>query len=208
MILIVDYGMGNLCSIQKALDKLNLDYVVSDKEEYFENCSHIILPGVGFFREGMKNLEQKNIISFLKKQVLIKKKPLLGICLGMQLLFESSTEGEFSKGLGFISGNIEKFQISNLKIPHVGWNNIIFDNEISILENIPNNSDFYFVHSYHVMLDDIKKQKDLKFAITNYGYDFVSVVQKENIFGTQFHPEKSQKYGLKILENFSRMGLN
>lgn len=202
MIVIIDYGMGNLRSISKALDKLEIEFKISNKIEDIEAATHIILPGVGFYPEAMKNLINLNFVDSLKKEVLINKKPILGLCLGMQLLFKSSEEGGFTEGLGFINGFVKKFDFNNkkLKIPHIGWNNVFGGefSKIEILKDIQEDSNFYFVHSYHPILNE-----KIFFALTDYGYGFVSVVQKNNVFGTQFHPEKSQKKGISIIKNFA-----
>ncbi|MBN2881023.1 imidazole glycerol phosphate synthase subunit HisH [Candidatus Woesearchaeota archaeon] len=202
MIFVVNYGMGNLCSIEKALKKIGAQFIISNDIEDLKKCSKIILPGVGSFKEGMKNLNELKLTDAIRTEVLEKNKPFLGICLGMQLIFDSSEEGGFSQGLGLIKGDVKKFDSKiNLKVPHVGWNNVEYKNiKISIFQDIPDNSDFYFVHSYHAILTE-----DVNYFTTNYGYDFVSVVNKGNIFGTQFHPEKSQKKGLDILKNFSKL---
>jgi glutamine amidotransferase len=208
MILVIDYGMGNLRSIEKALKKINANFIISNDKKHLKDATHIILPGVGYFEAGMKNLNRLGIIEALEEEVLIKKKPLLGICLGMQLLFKKSEEGSRINGLSFIDGNIKKFNFKNknknkLKIPHMGWNEIFRDkrnnSDLSILYDIDDNSSFYFIHSYHAALS---KNEKVNVALTDYGYNFISVIQKGNIYGTQFHPEKSQKIGLKILKNF------
>jgi imidazole glycerol-phosphate synthase subunit HisH len=209
MIFVIDYGMGNLCSIEKALKKIDVDYIISNDKKLMKKATHIILPGVGYFEYGMKNLNKLGMIEALREEVLVKKKPLLGICLGMQLLFNKSEEGNPIDGLGFVDGNIKKFSFdkkncAKLKIPHIGWNNVLRGNDnrsdIAIFAGIDDDSNFFFVHSYHAVLN---KKEMAEIALTDYGYPFVSVVQKENIYGTQFHPEKSQKKGLKILENFA-----
>jgi len=201
MIVVIDYNMGNLCSVEKALLKINAEYKISNKKEDIEAATHIILPGVGFFKEGMKNLNELNLIDILKQEGIVKKKPLLGICLGMQLLFKASEEGGNVKGLGFIDGDVKKFRFKDnkLKIPHVGWNEIFGKDmaNIRIMENIKEHSNFYFVHSYHAVLNE-----KINCCYTDYGYDFVSFVNKDNIYGAQFHPEKSQKKGLELLKNF------
>ncbi len=203
MICLIDYGMGNLNSVEKALRKVQLPFFTSSDPNDLSQATHLILPGVGFFEQGIKNLQNSGFISALRQELFEKKKPLLGICLGMQLLFESSEEGgECVPGLGFIRGKIVHFKISqpNLKVPHVGWNDVFYKEKISLFEGIEDRSNFYFVHSYHAILEE-----NASIALTNYDYDFVSAVQKENIFGTQFHPEKSQKKGLKLLENFAKV---
>jgi glutamine amidotransferase len=202
MIVVIDYGMGNLRSITKVLEKLGAEYKISDKEKDIRRASHLILPGVGHFEEGISTLRKNGMIDVLREEVLEKKKPFLGICLGMQLLFKTSEEGGLVEGLGFINGEIKKFDFSKhkeQKIPHVGWNEIRGTDmeKITILDGIEEGTNFYFVHSYHAVLDD-----DALKAFTDYGYEFISAVQKGNIYGTQFHPEKSQKKGLTILKNF------
>ena len=199
-ILIIDYGMGNVCSVAKAFDKMGIPNTISSQSEDFESATHLILPGVGFFKAGMERLKELNIIAPLKKAVLERKTPLLGICLGMQLLFEKSEEGGDIDGLGVLKGRVKKFQVpdnNSLKIPHIGWNSVHSSKDMSILEGIQEHSNFYFVHSYHVHPDE-----ELQTAQTTYGDSFVCAVQKNHIFGTQFHPEKSQTKGLKILTNF------
>ncbi len=202
MIIVISYGMGNLRSIEKALVKLNTEFKVSNTGKDIEAATHLILPGVGFFEEGMNNLRKLGLIDLLNNEVLKKRKPFLGICLGMQLLFNSSEEGGLIKGLGFIDGDVKKFKFNKelkLKIPHVGWNEVFGESmsNISLFNNIEQHSNFYFVHSYHATLNE-----NINHCYTDYGYNFVSVVQKDNIYGTQFHPEKSQKKGLEILKNF------
>ena len=178
------------------------EIVVSNKYSDIKKAEKLVLPGVGSFGKGMENLKKFDLISVLKDQVLMGNKSFLGICLGMQLLFENSEEDGFVEGLGFINGEVKKFNFDSgaeLKIPHMGWNNIFgesFDS-IKIFEGVKENSNFYFVHSYHASLSE-----DIDCVYTDYGYNFVSAIQKNNIYGTQFHPEKSQKEGLKIISNF------
>jgi len=203
MIALIDCGIANISSVEKALKKISQQYFIANKSEDLEKATHIILPGVGAFEEGMKRLKEKNFIEAIKKEVLENKKPILGVCLGMQLLFSGSEEGETPvKGLGLIKGEVKKFKFSEdkkLKIPHIGWNEVFFKGEIpKIFDGIEKNSCFYFLHSYHATSDE----ENICKAFTNYGYDFISAIQKENIFGVQFHPEKSQKKGLKLLKNF------
>jgi len=200
MIVIIDYGMGNLRSIEKALRKINADFIISNKIEDIESATHLILPGVGFFEEGMKNLEKLKLLEVIKSQVINKKKPILGICLGMQLLFKDSEEGNVN-GIGLIDGHVKKFKFetSELKIPHVGWNEVFGGDfsKIKIFKGIEEHSNFYFVHSYYAILNE-----KVQCSFTDYGSNFISAIQKENIYGTQFHPEKSQRKGLEILKNF------
>lgn len=202
MICIIDYKLGNICSLAKAFKKIGSKVIVSHKIPDIEKAEKLVLPGVGSFEKGMKNLQDLDLVTPLRKQVLEDKKPLLGICLGMQLLFKNSEEGQLIPGLNFINGEIKKFNFdpkSKLKIPHIGWNDVFGENlsQMPLFQGIENHSNFYFVHSYHATLHE--KNPCL---YTNYGYDFISFIQKNNIFGTQFHPEKSQKRGLKILKNF------
>lgn len=199
---IVDYGVGNIRSIANALksgDKC--DVVVSREESELSICDGLILPGVGAFDAAMKSLESSNIRGFLDTLILEKKTPVLAICLGMQMLFDSSEEGVNHKGLGWISGKVVKFDHKNkLRIPHMGWNNISIKKESSLLASIENGEDFYFVHSYHVICDS-------KYVIANcsYGHDFTAIIQKDNIYGIQCHPEKSQVVGQKVLANFIKI---
>ena len=198
MLGIIDYNMGNLASVYNACSKFTKDLKIVKNADDLKNLDKIILPGVGAYKDAMQHLEK----SGLKDAILDfanSKKPLLGICLGMQLLFESSEEFGYSKGLGLIEGKVIKFDKSkmgsDLKIPHMGWNKIV-NKDNPLFKNLQNPY-LYFVHSYHVITDD-----KYTIATTNYGYDFVSAVNKDNIFGFQPHPEKSHNNGLKILENF------
>ena len=201
MIGVIDYGMGNLNSVLKALEKINAKPFLIKQRQDFNKADKLILPGVGSFNEAMKNLEKLGFIECLKEQVLVQKKCVLGICLGMQLFLEKGCEGGFSVGLGFIGGEILKFDENmGLKIPHIGWNDIEIIRQEPLFSGINSGSDFYFVHSFYVKCDE-------KFisAKTEYGLKFSSALQKENIFAVQFHPEKSQILGLKLLENFTRL---
>ena len=198
MLGIIDYNMGNLASVYNACSKFTKDLKIIKNADDLKNLDKIILPGVGAYKDAMQYLED----SGLKDAILDfanSKKPLLGICLGMQLLFESSEEFGYTKGLGLIEGKVVKFDKSkmgsDLKIPHMGWNKIV-NKDNPLFKNLQNPY-LYFVHSYHVVTDD-----KYTIATTNYGYDFVSAVNKDNIFGFQPHPEKSHNNGLKILENF------
>lgn len=195
MVAIVEYGMGNVASVQKALRFLNVDSVVTANFDEINQSKYIILPGVGSFRQAMENLEQRNLISFLKEKV-VEGKPFLGICLGMQLLAERGYEDGLTEGLGFIEGEVIKMPESNLPIPHIGWNNITI--KIPQYFDKLTDDNFYFVHSYYFNAKNI----DNIAATVSYGGDFVSVVQKNNVLGTQFHPEKSQTAGLQVLKNF------
>jgi glutamine amidotransferase len=199
LVAIVDYNMGNLASVYNACKLIGIDAAIVSNPEKLKNYDRIILPGVGAFGDAMKHLEttgmKSAILDFAKTN-----KPIIGICLGMQLLFESSEEFGKHKGLGLIPGKIIPFDKSLMdmnehKVPHVGWNKI-FNKQSKLFEGLENPY-LYFVHSYHVVTDD-------KYTIgtTHYGYDFVSAVQKDNIYGFQPHPEKSHDNGIKILKNF------
>jgi glutamine amidotransferase len=198
-IVIIDYGMGNLRSVYNKIQRSGFKVVISDEESVLRTSSKIILPGVGHFQNGMKNLRKKGLIEILNTKVIEEKTPILGICLGMQLLTKYSEEGNIM-GLGWLDAETVKFRLKNIqyKVPHIGWNSLEKKRESVLLAGIPVNSFYYFVHSYHVKCND---NEDI-LTTTDYGYSFVSSVQKENIFGTQFHPEKSHEWGEKILKNF------
>jgi glutamine amidotransferase len=196
MIAIIDYGMGNLRSVQKAFEKIGATAVITQKEDDILNAKKIVLPGVGAMPPAMHKLEALGLIPLIKT-VITEGKPFLGICLGFQLLFESSTEGGQTKGMGILQGTVERF--SQLKIPQIGWNQLHIKNPISpILKGIDASANVYFCHSYYVKPSD----PDVIAATTEYATEFTSSVCKENIFGVQFHPEKSQAVGLRILKNF------
>ncbi len=200
MLVIIDYGLSNLGSIKRALEECGGNVLISDNPHDLKLATHIILPGVGAFKDGMKNLHRLEFDSALKKVVLKEKIPLLGICLGMQLLAEKGYEGGVTKGLGFIPGEVKLLKPTNKneRIPHVGWNEVLINKNSPLLAKIPDKTDFYFVHSYHLVP---KKSEDI-IGITPYCQQFVSVVMKGNVFGTQFHPEKSQYWGFQVLKNF------
>ena len=201
MIVIVDYGMGNLGSIANMLKKVGAQAVVSGNGADLEKADKIILPGVGAFDTGMKNLRQLGLLPVLNGKVLRDKTPVLGVCLGMQLLTKGSQEGDLP-GLGFIDAETIRFKFdkdqANLKIPHMGWNSIKIKQESPLFADMYEDPRFYFVHSYHVVCRD---EKDV-LATSFYGYEFTSAVARENILGTQFHPEKSHKFGMKVYQNF------
>jgi glutamine amidotransferase len=198
-IVIIDYNMGNLRSVQKAFEKVGADAVVTNDEKIIQSASKLILPGVGAFKDGMKHLKELDLVDILHKEVIENKKPFLGICLGMQLVASKGLENGETDGLGWIDGEVLKFDTLDLKVPHVGWNNVTYQKESPLFEGIADESDFYFVHSYH-----FKSESDVV-CTTDYGSNFVSSIQKENIFAVQFHPEKSQSVGLRVLENFSNL---
>lgn len=197
MLVIVDYGAGNLRSVYNAFKYLGQDVIISNKKEDLEKADYIILPGVGSFAEGMKNLRKLNLIEVLNKEVIQKKKPFLGICLGIQLIAKDGTEDGFNQGLGWIDANVRKLD-TKLRLPHIGWNDVKFQKDSSFLRNVPEGTSFYFVHSYSINCND----KNDILMISDYGKEFVAAIQKGNIIATQFHPEKSHKYGLQLLKNF------
>ncbi len=196
MIAIVDYGMGNLRAILNRFERLGAKAVITSDSATIESADKLILPGVGNFAAGIQNIDKMGLRPILSKLALQKKTPILGICLGMQLLTTHSEEGNVN-GLGYIPSTTIKFPVSNLKIPHMGWNTIKITRPSLLLSDIPDNSRFYFVHSYHLT------QSPATIASTNYILDFPSIVQQDNIFGVQFHPEKSHFEGYNILKNFA-----
>jgi len=197
MVAIIDYGLGNIASVQKALNALNLENIITSNSKRIKESSSVILPGVGSFTQGIKNLREKNLDEILYEEVMEKKKPFLGICLGMQLIFEKGNEPNPCKGLGWISGEVRKINSKkNIKIPHLGWNVIRKNDDKEYQDQLANN--YYFIHSYHVLPENIN---DIH-SYVNYGEEIVASVKKENIFATQFHPEKSQVAGLEMLKNF------
>lgn len=199
---IVNFKMGNINSVSNALNFLGCENKIINTVEDFENITHIILPGVGSFNDAMINLNKLNFVSKIKEKVFEEKKKILGICLGMQLLGISSTENGFTKGLSLIDNKVEKFSKQDVKennIPHVGFNNInIIDDKNGFFKNLTNKSNFYFVHSYRMEINNLKTD----FALCNYGTDFLAAFKFRNIYGVQFHPEKSQSCGIQILTNF------
>lgn len=196
MVAIIDYGMGNVSSVQKALKKLGLASTVTAEKEEIENCTHVVLPGVGSFNQAMKNLNERGLVDILSKVILHDKKPLLGICLGMQLLADLGLEDGETEGLGFIKGIVKPITNHALPIPHVGWNEIQIKRP-DFFTNIQDNN-FYFVHSYCFEVEDSSEIA----ATVHYGHSITAAVQKNNIFATQFHPEKSQSEGLEVLKSF------
>jgi imidazole glycerol-phosphate synthase subunit HisH len=209
MISIIDYGMGNLNSVQKALElalyleKINKKIIITSDKTKINQSSAVILPGVGAFGEAMKNLKNLNLIEFIQDLVINKQKLFLGICLGYQLLFEKSYElGEFN-GLGLIKGEVIKFNENLMKVPHIGWNTVEFPEKQQIFNKIQNNSYFYFVHSFFIEEAKSINNKKINTFTTEYGNKkFISGIQSENIYGFQFHPEKSQNNGIQLLKNF------
>ena len=204
MIVIVDYGMGNLKSVQNAFAEVGYEAIITENLNQIKKASAIVLPGVGAFRDAIKTLKAKKIDKELIKAIKIKK-PFLGICLGMQLLLTFSEEGDLYKGLNVISGKAKRFH-NSVKCPHMGWNKIKYTHHSvydmnPIFKNVPDESYFYFVHSYYCEIDDAQVIS----SVTDYGLVYSSSIWKNNLFGVQFHPEKSSTLGLKVLKNFGEL---
>lgn len=202
MIVVVDYRLGNLGSLLNMLKKIGAEAVVSSDPEAINSAKKLILPGVGSFDKGIENIENLDLIKLLGKRVLEEKTPILGVCLGMQLLTKYSEEGS-KEGLGWIDAQAIRFRFnegqSNLKIPHMGWNVTRIKKESTLFDGLTDQEQrFYFVHSYHVVCED---ETDI-LTETYYGYNFVSSILKDNIVGVQFHPEKSHKFGMQFLRSF------
>ncbi|OGS72945.1 MAG: imidazole glycerol phosphate synthase, glutamine amidotransferase subunit [Flavobacteria bacterium RIFCSPLOWO2_12_FULL_35_11] len=199
MIFIVDYGLGNLLSVAKAFQEVSGDkkVAVSRNAKELETATHIVLPGVGNFVTGMRYLNDLELVEPLTVQVVQKKKPFLGICLGMQLLAEVGEESGETSGLSWISGRARRLRTGGLKIPHIGWNDVEIMNPYPLFQGISRSREFYFVHSY--CLDC---PHEYVVARCTYGDTFTAAIQKDNIYATQFHPEKSRDAGLKLLKNF------
>ena len=202
MIVIVDYGIGNLGSIFNMFKKIKVDSKISSDFREIEKAEKILLPGVGAFDNAMKRINELKLKQVLDYKALEQKIPILGICLGMQLLTSESEEG-VEKGLEWIEAETLKFRFNdrNLKIPHMGWNVVNTSYESQLTMNLPKETRFYFVHSYYVKV----KNENNSILKTNYGIEFDSAIQKDNIFGAQFHPEKSHRFGMKLFENFSKI---
>ncbi|MDD8017736.1 MAG: imidazole glycerol phosphate synthase subunit HisH [Bacteroidota bacterium] len=198
MIGIIDYHLNNLRSVQKAFERVGVSSFISDNPQELKSADKLVLPGVGAFGQAMENLRVLGLENVVREHV-ANKKPLLGICLGMQLLFSKSYELGEHKGLDLISGEVKVFP-TTVKVPHMGWNQINRVKESSLLQGVVENSFVYFVHSYYV-----EPKEDVTLTQTEYGFQFSSIVQKENLFGIQFHPEKSQKAGLQLLKNFGTL---
>lgn len=196
---ILDYGMGNLPSVVNALDYLGVANKIVTHPDNFREITHLIIPGVGSFAQAMNNIQQRKFITPIKEWAKTQR-PLLGICLGMQLLAEIGTEPYKVLGLGLIPGSVSIFANISLHIPHIGWNGVKYINEHPMLESVKKKADFYFVHSYHFNCT----HKENIIGVTDYGYEFPSIISNKhgNVIGTQFHPEKSQKQGIKLLDNF------
>lgn len=198
-ICIIDYGMGNLRSVQKAFERFSIPVIISSKKDEILNAVKIVLPGVGNFEKGIRNLKSQGLFEIINECVIEKRTPILGICLGMQLMTEHSEEGDV-EGFGWFKAKTKKFSFdnNNLKIPHMGWNNLLIKENESMFKGVSEENLFYFVHSYFVSCDF----RENVLAETYYGNKFVSAFRKENIYGCQFHPEKSHDAGLQVLSNF------
>lgn len=200
---IIDYGMGNIGSLENMIRKAGGTSVVSSDKDIIANAKKLILPGVGSFDNGIKRLQELRMIDLLNKKVLVDKIPILCICLGIQLITKRSEEGNLP-GLGWIDAETVRFHFANdqtLKIPHMGWNDIVPKRASFLFNDLPEEPSFYFVHSYHLVCNDMNDV----LSTTQYGYEFVSSIEKGNIYATQFHPEKSHKYGLSIMSNFIKV---
>lgn len=203
MIVIIDYGMGNLNSIKNMFKKIGIPATISSNIDLIRSADKLILPGVGAFDNGMKNIKEMGLIEVLNEMILNLKRPILGICLGMQLMTLSSEEG-ILPGLGWINGNTERFKQQELvhhRIPNIGWNTLSINQLHPLLDGIDSDYRFYFVHSYHVCCND----PDNVIATTLYGIRFTSAFARGNIMGVQFHPEKSLRFGFKIFQNFANL---
>ena len=198
---IVDYGMGNLRSVQKAFEKVGAKAVITSNPEDVSKAKKLVLPGVGAFEACMNNLTKAGLISPIRSFI-EEKKPFLGICMGMQVLMEESEEFGLHKGLGILKGRVIRFKLpKKYKIPHMGWNKIVKKKACPLLLDVQEGASFYFVHSYHVVPRDSRPVV----ATADYGKDFVAMVQQDNVFACQFHPEKSQKEGLKMIKSFAKL---
>lgn len=201
MITILNYGMGNLGSVFNMLKRIGVEARIVDRIEDLKAARKILLPGVGAFDNAMKRIDENGFLDVLNQKALEEKVPILGICLGMQLLTRGSEEGNLP-GLGWIAADAIRFPKQNgLKVPHMGWNLVKQASPSPLTVSLPNEPRFYFVHSYCVQVDD-DRNSILK---CSYGVDFDAAVQQENIYGAQFHPEKSHKFGMRLLENFARI---
>jgi imidazole glycerol-phosphate synthase subunit HisH len=200
MVGIIDYGMGNILSVYNAIEYIGKDPIICNKPEELKNIEKVILPGVGAFGDCIANLRQKGFVDALETEVIKNKKPILGICLGMQVMAKKSYEGGEHEGLGWFNAEVVRLQPDDFKfrIPHIGWHEIDYRNDSPLFSRLPKEPDFYFVHSYYMKCNE---QADVD-ATCDYGGFFTAAVRKDNVFAVQFHPEKSQEYGLKVLENF------
>ena len=203
MVTIIDYGVGNIGSIANMLKKVGAESIITSDALRINEAEKIVLCGIGSFDDGMKKLEDMDLVDVLRKKVLEQKTPIMGVCLGMQLFTLGSEEGQL-RGLGFIKAFSRKFDFSNsylekpLRVPHMGWNSVRSLKESRLTTGLPEDSRFYFVHSFHVQMEN---RSDALFE-TDYGFPFISAFEKDNIIGVQFHPEKSHRFGMRLYENF------
>lgn len=205
MIVVINYGIGNLASIKNMLRKAGVaDVEISADAEDLRRADKVILPGVGHFDNAMKKLKASGLFDLLNEKVLEEKTPVIGICLGAQMLAKGSEEGS-EEGLGWIDAYCEKFDTAKMEkplpVPNMGWADVEVKKDSALIKNLPDELRFYFTHSYHIVCENIADQ----LLTANYGFEYTAAVEKENIFGTQFHPEKSHKFGMKLLSNFARM---
>lgn len=200
VVAIVDYDMGNLDSVARAVEECGGTPLITSRNEDFAVANRIILPGVGSFSDAMYNIRQRGLPEILGREVLERRIPFLGICLGMQLLATTGWEGGETTGLGWIAGEVRRFQPTDedYRIPHIGWNEVVFDSSSTLFKGVASGRDFYFVHSFHLCPRDSREV----IGRTPYAGGFVSAVQRDHIFGVQFHPEKSQRVGFQVLRNF------
>jgi glutamine amidotransferase len=200
MLVVINYNLGNLRSICAALDRLNVDYCCTSDPKIISTATGLILPGVGSFPDGMRNLHELQLVELLQDVVIVKKVPILGICLGFQLMADWGSEFGLNSGLGWIRAKVNRFEDfgHSIRIPHVGWNDCLRVKNSPLFNELPDETLFYYTHSYCMTCDDL----DDVVAYSHHGTRFVAVIQKQNIFGAQFHPEKSQLHGLTLLKNF------
>lgn len=198
---IVDYGMGNLHSVKKKFDRMNIEARISSSADEILSAGKIILPGIGHFKKAMNTIRSLGLFEALNEAVLVRKTPILGICLGMQLMAKHSNEGD-APGFGWFDADVVRFNVKDVltyKVPHTGWNQVINKQACGLVSGIPDNSEFYFVHAYHVKLNN---EADA-LHVTDYEYPFVSAMAREHIMGVQYHPEKSHQAGEQMLRNFA-----
>lgn len=205
MIAVINYGLGNLASIKNMFSRLGIDAIITDDKQKISDASKLLLPGVGHFKKGMANLHETGLADVLTREVKENGKPILGICLGAQLMTKHSEEGDID-GLGWVDAVTVKFdkeKLNTLPIPHMGWSDVQLKNSSELWDALPADPRFYFVHAYHFLFG----VDDEVTATSRYGYEFACAFKKDNVFGAQFHPEKSHKFGMKVLENYSKLRL-
>ena len=201
MIVIIDYQMGNLRSVQKAFERVGHEAVVTSDPTAIASASHVVLPGVGAFADALAELKRRKLVAPIRA-VIDANRPFLGICLGLQLLFDTSYEDGEHRGFGIIPGQVRRFELpAGFKVPHMGWNQVSLPRDSPIFAGIEDESYFYFVHSYYVVPDD----KSVVAGMATYSEPFCAMIRKKNLFATQFHPEKSQQNGLQVLKNFAEL---